>query len=81
MTGFRMLEKIEATNATARAEDAQGPFKAFPSGLHDHLRPFFDDITEEVVRAIRTEIPEYARPTHCRGSWSGWRSRTPTGSR
>ncbi|MGW2286230.1 PucR family transcriptional regulator [Streptomyces phaeochromogenes] len=63
MTGFRMLEKIEATNATARAEDAQGPFKAFPSGLHDHLRPFFDDITEEVVRAIRTEIPEYARPT------------------
>ncbi|MGI3198340.1 hypothetical protein ACRJ4W_06480 [Streptomyces sp. GLT-R25] len=63
MTGFRMLEKIEATNATARAEDAHGPFKAFPSGLHDHLRPFFDDITEEVVRAIRTEIPEYARPT------------------
>lgn len=42
--------------------DTSGPFKALPSGLHDRLRPYFADITEEVVRAIRTEIPEYARP-------------------
>ncbi|RFU82211.1 PucR family transcriptional regulator [Streptomyces triticagri] len=33
-----------------------------PDGLHEHLRPFLPDITAEVVRAIRTEIPEYARP-------------------
>ncbi|MFC7262838.1 PucR family transcriptional regulator [Streptomyces lutosisoli] len=44
-------------------DEPNGPFKAFPSDLHDHLRPFFDDIREEVVRAIRTEIHEYARPT------------------
>ncbi|WP_406176575.1 PucR family transcriptional regulator [Streptomyces sp. NBC_00996] len=44
-------------------DEPNGPFKAFPSDLHDHLRPFFDDIREEVVRAIKTEIPEYARPT------------------
>ncbi|WP_128374611.1 PucR family transcriptional regulator [Streptomyces cavernae] len=50
--------------APPRHSDAEpdGPFQAFPPGLHDHLRPFFADITEEVVRAIRTEIPEYARP-------------------
>ncbi|MEU1200638.1 helix-turn-helix domain-containing protein [Streptomyces sp. NPDC005813] len=44
-------------------DEPNGPFKVFPSDLHDHLRPFFADIAEEVVRAIRTEIPEYARPT------------------
>ncbi|MEU6258430.1 helix-turn-helix domain-containing protein [Streptomyces sp. NPDC047043] len=43
-------------------DDPGGPFNALPTGLHHHLRPFFADITEEVVRAIRTEIPEYARP-------------------
>lgn len=51
------------TSAATVAEAVDGPFKSFPSGLHDQLRPFFADITEEVVRAIRTEIPEYARPT------------------
>ncbi|MFF4272640.1 helix-turn-helix domain-containing protein [Streptomyces sp. NPDC001536] len=43
-------------------DEPGGPFKALPPGLHHHLRPFLTDITEEVVRAIRTEIPEYARP-------------------
>ncbi|WP_246113967.1 PucR family transcriptional regulator [Streptomyces montanus] len=74
MNGFRTLES-EAANAaatedgrtadrpTATDEEPGGPFKAFPSGLHDQLRPFFDNITEEVVQAIRTQIPEYARPT------------------
>lgn len=38
------------------------PFKDLTPGLHDHLRPYLGDITAEVVRAIRTEIPEYARP-------------------
>jgi len=37
-------------------------FNALPSDLHHHLRPFFAAITEEVFEAIRTEIPEYARP-------------------
>ncbi|MER5532754.1 PucR family transcriptional regulator [Streptomyces mirabilis] len=64
---------VEATGSVADATDAvaaqetgdepNGPFKAIPSGLHHHLRPFFTDIREEVVRAIKTEIPEYARPT------------------
>ncbi|MEU6372420.1 helix-turn-helix domain-containing protein [Streptomyces sp. NPDC046909] len=43
-------------------DDGAGPFQALPPGLHHDLRPFFTDLTEEVVRAIRTEIPEYARP-------------------
>lgn len=43
-------------------EETGGPFKALPTGLHARLRPYFADITEEVVEAIRTEIPEYARP-------------------
>ncbi|MFD7819131.1 PucR family transcriptional regulator [Streptomyces sp. NPDC059785] len=47
----------------AVADEPNGPFKALPPGLRDDLRPFFDDIAEEVVRAIRTQIPEYARPT------------------
>ncbi|MEU6576735.1 helix-turn-helix domain-containing protein [Streptomyces sp. NPDC046805] len=41
---------------------AGGPFKALPPGLPDRLRPLLDDIVEEVVQAIRTEIPEYERP-------------------
>ncbi|KUN49969.1 PucR family transcriptional regulator [Streptomyces olivochromogenes] len=49
--------------AQETGEEPNGPFKAIPSGLHHHLRPFFTDIREEVVRAIKTEIPEYARPT------------------
>ncbi|MFI2433402.1 PucR family transcriptional regulator [Streptomyces sp. NPDC018693] len=39
-----------------------GPFEELPARLHARLRPYFADITEEVVEAIRTEIPEYARP-------------------
>ncbi|MEV0222839.1 helix-turn-helix domain-containing protein [Streptomyces sp. NPDC050704] len=62
MNALRMLE-TSAANATATVEEVHGPFKAFPTGLHHHLRPFFADITEEVAQAIRTEIPEYARPT------------------
>ncbi|MFE7033909.1 PucR family transcriptional regulator [Streptomyces sp. NPDC057621] len=67
MNGFRIpVSEAGMTTVTAAgvaAEAVDGPFKSFPSGLHDQLRPFFADITEEVVRAIRTEIPEYARPT------------------
>jgi len=48
--------------AAVPVDEPGGPFNALPTGLHHHLRPFFADITEEVVRAIRTEIPEYARP-------------------
>lgn len=60
-----VAEPLTGAQEGARPMDDEegGPFKAFPSDLHDHLRPFFDDIGEEVVRAIRTEIPEYARPT------------------
>lgn len=51
-------------DATERrtANEPLSPFDAFPAGLHAHLRPFFADISEEVALAIRTEIPEYARP-------------------
>ncbi|NUR00814.1 MAG: PucR family transcriptional regulator, partial [Streptomyces sp.] len=52
--------------AAVPVEEPRGPFDALPAGLHHHLRPFFAGITEEVVRAIRTEIPEYARPTYQR---------------
>jgi hypothetical protein len=62
VSGLRILES-KAASATATVAEHNGPFKAFPTGLHHHLRPFFADIKEEVVRAIRTEIPEYARPT------------------
>jgi len=41
--------------------DGDGPFQTLPPDLHNHLRPFFADITEEVVRAIRTEIPTGSR--------------------
>lgn len=40
----------------------QQPFRAFPSELSEHLRPFLDDISEDVVRAISRGIPEYSRP-------------------
>ncbi|MEU6089377.1 helix-turn-helix domain-containing protein [Streptomyces sp. NPDC047085] len=43
--------------------DAGGPFKALPPGLPDRLRPYLAEITEEIVRAIGTGIPEYARPS------------------
>ncbi|MFD5073933.1 PucR family transcriptional regulator [Streptomyces sp. NPDC058371] len=74
MNGFRTLES-EAASRGARItaagditpgrvphEEPNGPFRAFPSDLHDRFRPFFADLIEEVVRAIRTQIPEYARP-------------------
>ncbi|MCM2416040.1 helix-turn-helix domain-containing protein [Streptomyces sp. RKAG290] len=47
---------------SGRDDETQAAFRAFPAGLHDHLRPYFSDITEEVVRAIKTEIHEYDRP-------------------
>ncbi|WP_079143774.1 helix-turn-helix domain-containing protein [Streptomyces luteocolor] len=46
----------------ASSAEPQSAFRAFPAGLHDHVRPYLADITEEVVQAIRTQIPEYARP-------------------
>ncbi|TVZ96103.1 PucR-like helix-turn-helix protein [Streptomyces sp. BK340] len=48
--------------AAAAGMDTGGPFKALPPGLPDRLRPYVPEITEEVVRAIGTGIPEYARP-------------------
>jgi len=57
-----VVPSLPAVPAGAYGGGADGPFESFPPGLHDHLRPFFADITEEVVRAVRTEIPEYARP-------------------
>lgn len=53
---------IVSKRAAMVTDDGGGPFAELPPDLHHHLRPFFADITEEVVRAIRTEIPEYARP-------------------
>lgn len=67
VNGSTLPAGIPPTGAPASAgtpaEESSAAFRAFPSGLHDHVRPFLDDITSEVVRAIRTEIPEYARPT------------------
>ncbi|MGH4031480.1 PucR family transcriptional regulator [Actinomycetota bacterium Odt1-20B] len=37
-------------------------FSAFPAELAGLLEPFLDEVTDDVVAAIRTEIPEYARP-------------------
>jgi len=48
--------------AAAVGADTGGPFKALPPGLPDRLRPYAAEITEEVVRAIGTQIAEYARP-------------------
>ncbi|MFI1767067.1 helix-turn-helix domain-containing protein [Streptomyces sp. NPDC020800] len=48
--------------AAAVGRDTGGPYKALPPGLPDRLRPYVAEITEEVFRAIRTGIPEYARP-------------------
>jgi len=53
---------LVSKRAAMVTDDGGGPFAELPPDLHQHLRPFFTDITEEVVRAIRTEIPEYARP-------------------
>ncbi|AJE85916.1 Bacterial regulatory helix-turn-helix protein, lysR family [Streptomyces albus] len=48
---------------TQRApQPAATPFRVLASGLDELLRPHLPGITEEIVRAIRTEIPEYARP-------------------
>lgn len=41
---------------------ADEPFSSLSSELADHLRPFLTAIQDEVVAAIRTGIPEYARP-------------------
>jgi hypothetical protein len=44
------------------AEATYAAFKALPSELSTHFEPFVADMIEEVVRAIRTTIAEYARP-------------------
>lgn len=41
---------------------ADEPFSSLPPQLADHLRPFLGRLRDEVVTAIRTGIPEYARP-------------------
>lgn len=41
---------------------ADEPFSSLPAELADHLRPFLSGIQDEVITAIRTEVPEYARP-------------------
>ncbi|MEV6006482.1 helix-turn-helix domain-containing protein [Streptomyces sp. NPDC051976] len=41
---------------------ADEPFSSLPAELAVHLRPFLPGIQDEVVTAIRTEVPEYARP-------------------
>jgi hypothetical protein len=53
-----------ADGARTRTGPSRGdaPLTALPTELLDHLRPFLDEITEEVVRTIGVEIPEYARP-------------------
>lgn len=53
-----------ADGARTRTGPSRGdtPLTALPAELLDHLRPFLDEITEEVVRTIGVEIPEYARP-------------------
>ncbi|MFJ9735737.1 helix-turn-helix domain-containing protein [Streptomyces sp. NPDC101171] len=48
--------------AAVAGADTGGPFKALPPGLPDRLRPYAAEITEEVVRAIGSQIAEYARP-------------------
>ena len=54
-----MVDKAR-TRIEPLADDS--PFRELPTELLDQLWPFLDDLTEEVVRAIRTEIAEYARP-------------------
>ncbi|MBT3162683.1 helix-turn-helix domain-containing protein [Streptomyces sp. Vc74B-19] len=53
-----------ADGARTRTGPTRGdaPLTALPTELLDHLRPFLDEITEEIVRTIGVEIAEYARP-------------------
>ncbi|WP_306319724.1 MULTISPECIES: CdaR family transcriptional regulator [unclassified Streptomyces] len=53
---------LDTANGTRERTVNGAPFRNFPAELDDQLRPFLGDLTEEVVRAIRTEIAEYARP-------------------
>ncbi len=53
------LAAVTSASTTGTRYD---PFRDFPPELHLRLRPYLDDIMGEVSRAIRTEIPEYARP-------------------
>ncbi|WP_394436642.1 PucR family transcriptional regulator [Streptomyces sp. SGAir0957] len=52
----------DGARTTAERPTDNTAFRCFPAELHDQLRPFLGDLTDEVVRAIRTEIAEYARP-------------------
>ncbi|MGY0020379.1 PucR family transcriptional regulator [Streptomyces sp. cg35] len=52
----------DGARTTAERPADEAAFSSFPAELHDQLRPFLGDLTDEVVRAIRTEIAEYARP-------------------
>lgn len=52
---------VDETAGRASLE-ASAAFRSLPAGLHDHLRPFVKEVTDEVVRAIRKEIHEYHRP-------------------
>ncbi|AEW92436.1 MULTISPECIES: PucR family transcriptional regulator [Streptomycetaceae] len=38
------------------------PFSRLPPQLHDHFLPYLPQVSEDVVAAIQTQIPEYARP-------------------
>jgi len=48
-----MVDKAR-TRIEPLADDS--PFRELPTELLDQLWPFLDELTEEVVRAIRTEI-------------------------
>jgi hypothetical protein len=41
---------------------AARPWEALPSDLADLLRPELPDLADEVIEAIRSEVPEYSRP-------------------
>ncbi|MFI0237990.1 PucR family transcriptional regulator [Streptomyces sp. NPDC016845] len=53
---------VDGAHTTAERPTINTAFRSFPAELHDQLRPFLGDLTDDVVRAIRTEIAEYARP-------------------
>ncbi|MDT3396043.1 helix-turn-helix domain-containing protein [Streptomyces sp. B1866] len=42
---------------------ARETFAQIPRGLSEHIRPFLDDIAEDVVREIQAHVAEYARPS------------------